>query len=162
MTDTKAEAVPSTEPRRVGRRWVLPALTGIAGLLLGVGIGAGVAVSATSGSNVAETATPTKAPESEVFASAVKTCGASRSDAVVNDHGESMTIDTQGEEDYRGISTDELFCIVQALGAPRAVVSHMEQTTSMDGRQEESWDGVTMSFSYHPDRGMDAVLELDD
>ena len=34
-------------------------------------------------------------------------------------------------------------------------------TTSIDGRQTESWDGITIEWSYHPDRGSDMVITLE-
>jgi hypothetical protein len=37
----------------------------------------------------------------------------------------------------------------------------MNQTTSLDGRQTETWDDITVSFSYHTDRGMGSVLTID-
>jgi hypothetical protein len=80
---------------------------------------------------------------------------------VISDEGHSLTIESKGEDDISGLDYEALFCIMDELGAPKAVTSHMEQTTSMDGRQTETWDDITISFSYHPDRGMDSVLTID-
>lgn len=52
-------------------------------------------------------------------------------------------------------------CVLNALEAPDGIVAQMERTTALDGRQSASWDGITASWSYHPDRGLDIVFSLD-
>lgn len=156
------QAAPPRAPLPV---WVLPVVTGVVGLVVGLVVG-GVAVGAAGAAqHDAEAAAATDAAEaakSTVFKDAVRGCGANQSYAVVGDEGRSLTIEHEGEEDYAGLSSTELWCIVEALDAPASVIAHMEQTTSMDGRQTESWDDIEISWSYHPDRGMDSVLTLTD
>ena len=43
---------------------------------------------------------------------------------------------------------------------PDAVVSQMDSTTSLQGRQTASWDGTDASWTYHPDNGLDLILTL--
>ncbi len=92
---------------------------------------------------------------------AVSLCAADKEFAVEGDHGLSLTIDNKGDEDYLGgLSTKAMMCIFDRLEAPTAVIAHMQQTTSMDGRQTEAWDNIEVSWSYHPDRGMDSVVTV--
>ncbi|NQX36237.1 hypothetical protein [Herbiconiux sp. VKM Ac-2851] len=155
-------------PVRRGRRWVVPALTGVIGLLVGVGVGVGASAGVAAvheSDEAAAVATASAAAEegkSRELLLAVNSCGANRSYAVVGDEGQSLTIESRGQDDSAGVDIDQLFCIMDALDAPSAVTSHMEQTTSMDGRQTEEWDDYEISFSYHPDRGMDSVITLND
>lgn len=80
----------------------------------------------------------------------------------VGDEGKTVSIDVWGEEDTTGASYAIQACIIAELDAPTRVIKHIEQTTAMDGRQTESWDGITIDWSYHPDRGSDMVITLDD
>lgn len=118
----------------------------------------GGAVGVIYGVNVAATTAAADA----VFADALEECGVpNNADAEVSDGGRTLTINVRGEEDFSGISYAEMECIERALNTPQSVISHIGQTTSMDGRQSESWDGITMSWSYHPDRGLDSVYTFD-
>lgn len=36
----------------------------------------------------------------------------------------------------------------------------MYQTNSSMGVQDAEWDGISISWTYHPDRGMDANFEI--
>ncbi len=92
---------------------------------------------------------------------AVQQCGRS-SGVNLGDEDRTLTLDVRGKDDSSGVSYDRYFCILGKLSAPSKVISHIEQTTSMDGRQSESWDGITIEWSYHPDRGSDSVITLDD
>lgn len=145
--------------------WVLPTVTGVAGLLVGLMIG-GIAVGTLGNAQrQLEAAASSRAAsegEAVMFRNAVRSCGANQSYAVVGDQGRSLTIEHQGEEDHAGISATDLWCIIETLDAPTSVISHMEQTTSLDGRQTETWDNIQISWSYHPDRGMDSILTLTD
>jgi hypothetical protein len=35
----------------------------------------------------------------------------------------------------------------------------MEQTRALDGRQQDTWGGYTASWSYHPDSGMELIVQ---
>ncbi len=95
-----------------------------------------------------------------ILQSAVKACGADKQYAVVSDGGMTLTVEHKGKDDFAGLAAKEMWCIVDALKAPSAVKSHMEQTTSMDGRQSASWGNIEVSWSYHPKRGMDSVYTV--
>ena len=48
------------------------------------------------------------------------------------------------------------------LGFSEALMEKMKQTSSIDGRQEESNDKYSVSWTYHPDRGLEVTYEIDD
>jgi len=166
--------LPAHTPKpTVSPRWVLPAATGAAGLVLGVVLGAVIGFGVFSANTAADEAqarddaAQARSALAAVFPEAVRTCDADEDFAVVSDGGLTLTIDGHGKDDFTydpfeatGLDATPMWCIVDALKAPTAVISHMEQTTSLDGRQTEAWDNIEVSWSYHPDRGMDSVWQI--
>ncbi|TGJ97544.1 hypothetical protein DLJ96_06230 [Actinotalea fermentans ATCC 43279 = JCM 9966 = DSM 3133] len=133
--------------------WVLPVVTGVIGLVVGAG---GMAAIGAGQDAAARTA------QSAVLADAVETCDLAGDPwFVVADEGSTLTFDNKGDDEITGGSFENLVCLLDALDAPSSVRSHMGQTTSLDGRQEASWDGVAIAWSYHPDRGMDGVVTVE-
>lgn len=161
---------PPTRSSFTSAKWFLPVATGVAGLLLGSVLGVGIvsAVHSAAESQAADTAdAAAKAAADDqqaraaVFSDAVEKCDAATSQAEVSDGGMTMTINNVGKKDGGyGLDATTMWCVIDALGAPSSATSHMEQTTSMDGRQTESWDDIEVSWSYHPDRGMDSVWKI--
>ena len=93
------------------------------------------------------------------FVSAAASCGLENNNSArVGDDGASLTLDMEGEEDFAKLTSDEVFCVLDALKVPDSVTALMEQTRALDGRQTADWDGVTAAWSYHPDNGMDVIL----
>ncbi|MDF2847135.1 MAG: hypothetical protein K0R97_1117 [Oerskovia sp.] len=157
---------PAVVSRSIGRpQWVLPAITGVLGLVVGVigTLGVTSAQEAADEQARADAAAAAKEAQQAVLQAAMSACGLDDGDPglQVGDEGRTLTVDHRGGDDSAGASSEELFCIVDALDTPSSVVSHMEQTTSMDGRQTESWDNITVSWSYHPDRGMDSIFTVE-
>lgn len=77
----------------------------------------------------------------------------------VADEGTSIVID--GPSDESAGLADAItgtFCVLKELEIPTYVTTQIENTTSLMGRQEASWDGIEASWSYHPDNGLDLVL----
>lgn len=154
--------VASSEPVKVpissvfdGRPWLLPTLTGVVGFIVGLVVfGSGLALV-----GLVQSA---DAPEPTVFSDALEECKLRESEsASIDDGGFTLTVESRGDEDSSGLGYEAIACILDALEAPTAVISHFEQTTAMDGRQTESWDSLTLSWSYHPDRGADYIVTLD-
>ena len=48
----------------------------------------------------------------------------------------------------------------EALGLPESVNNKMDKTRSMDGIQTESGDGFEVSWTYHPNKGMEVTYSL--
>lgn len=152
-------------PSRLTRPWLLPVATGAAGVLIGAGLVAGITALRADAEVRAEEAAAeeARAARAAVLPDAVEDCGVTGTEGiVVADEGRSLTFDMKGNDDYSGERITDLTCVFAALDMPSAVVSHMDQTTSMDGRQSESWGDLTVSWSYHPDRGLDGVLTVAD
>jgi len=78
----------------------------------------------------------------------------------LEDEGESITIQNppQGGDLSAPGTLVAIQCVLEETGAPASVTSELEQTTALMGRQETDWDGLEMSWSYHPDDGVSAVL----
>lgn len=77
----------------------------------------------------------------------------------LGDEGRSLTADHQGDEDAAGASLEELVCVLAMSDVPDSVIAQMEQTRALDGMQSAEWDGLTATWTYHPDNGMDLILE---
>lgn len=77
----------------------------------------------------------------------------------VADGGHTLVIDMRGQELGSGsLSATEVGCLLDALGTPAHVTSRMDSTRALDGMQDASWDGLTASWTYHPDDGLDIVI----
>ncbi|QUX31114.1 hypothetical protein KGD83_11840 [Nocardiopsis akebiae] len=95
------------------------------------------------------------------FEGAVEVCGLyNRPTASIGDEGRSLDLDNRGATDSAGISVAELHCVLDELEAPDSVVSQMEQTRALDGRQSAEWNGIQASWAYHPDTGLDVLLSV--
>lgn len=150
----ESETVPGA--RSASRGWIIPAVVaGAIGIVLGVGGTLGVQAATSSiGNAVAAGQKDTRLHDAPRECMAV-------TGITEGDDGKSLTIDAKGKEDLSGTPWDKQQCILEFLKAPSSVMSHIGQTTAMDGRQTESWDGITVEWSYHPDRGADMVIKLD-
>jgi len=49
--------------------------------------------------------------------------------------------------------------ILDRLDAPSAVLAKMHRTRALDGTQEHTWGDFTASWTYHPDDGLNVVIE---
>ena len=164
--------LPSSVPAVVagGQRWLIPVLAGVAGLVVGVAATAGVFLSVDAADARKADAAATAAAEAEAEAEAAKlailgdavdTCKvANATGFLLGDGGMTLTFDMKGKDQSTGAAMTDIACVLAELDVPTSVVSHMDQTTSMDGRQSESWENLEVSWSYHPDRGMDGVITV--
>ncbi|SDC39513.1 hypothetical protein SAMN05216410_1791 [Sanguibacter gelidistatuariae] len=82
----------------------------------------------------------------------------SSSGARLADAGSTLILDTQGEDDLTGMDYLDLYCVSAALDMPTSVMTQIEQTRAMDGRVSGTWDGLSASWSYHPDSGLDLMV----
>ena len=80
--------------------------------------------------------------------------------ATVDEDGSSLYMDGDGDESL-GVNVDYQVCVLQALDVPDSVVNRMSNTTSLMGVQTGSWDGIYASWTYHPNNGLDILLELE-
>ena len=121
---------------------------GTAGLLAGCG-GDATASGAPSTSS---------SPPEPRFWRVATDCGGN---AYVQDHGKSISFDTQGEEDSTyddAPSMDVVGCVLVGLDTPDYVLDHIDATRALDGMQTDEWNGVMGRWTYHPDDGLNLTL----
>lgn len=80
----------------------------------------------------------------------------------VSDDGLSMTVDTD-PLNISKYNSSEAFTFIQdvnaELGLPDSLYEKMLATRALDGRQTSDYDNVTVSWSYHPDNGLEVIYE---
>lgn len=92
-----------------------------------------------------------------VLEAASSACGAGSA----GDGGRSLVLDMAGEDAGTGSLTfTDVICVLDELETPEAVRTKMGQTTSLDGRVTDRWAGIEASWKYHPDNGLDVILEI--
>lgn len=75
------------------------------------------------------------------------------------DDDTTLLIDVGGEDYESGTDTyDGLVCVLSELDTPESVFARMEATRALDGVQTASWAGVSASWTYHPDNGLDLII----
>ena len=95
------------------------------------------------------------------FSSALSACDAvDASGLTLAEDVQSLTFDGKGDEDFFGGDYSDLLCIIGELKAPSTVAERMSRTSSLMGVQDADWDGISISWSYHPNNGLDASLEI--
>lgn len=134
--------------------WAPWVLGGGAGFVLGVVVGVVIAL---LGSVVVSAASAARVDPR--FADAIEECGGENVGMYLDDDGATLVLDVRGEDESSGASYLDYYCLESELGMPGRIASHVGQTTSLDGRQSDEWDGIRFSWSYHPDRGLDGVFE---
>ena len=77
---------------------------------------------------------------------------------VVGDEGQSISMQSKGAESS-GADYADVLCVLDALDVPDSVLSRIDATRALDGRQEGAWNDLTASWGYHPDNGLDIVID---
>jgi hypothetical protein len=77
----------------------------------------------------------------------------------IGDEGTTLLLDHKGEEDTTGLSFDQIACVMAELNVSDALAARIGSTRAMDGVQSGEWDGYTATWSYHPDTGLDMIVE---
>ncbi|SIT74172.1 hypothetical protein [Microbacterium sp. RU33B] len=153
--------LPVSEASRAPR-WILPAAAGVAGLVIGGLVASLITAAVVTASHEAAADAAVVAAEdarSTLFADAARTCGAGD----VLDDGRTFVVDVEGEDAGSGdVSLSKLDCLFARIGVPSSVQTKMYDTRALDGRQSADWDDVEVSWSYHPDDGLDIIFELVD
>ncbi|CAN2189287.1 hypothetical protein MCEMRE191_00486 [Candidatus Nanopelagicaceae bacterium] len=95
------------------------------------------------------------------FSDALVACDAvDASGIVLAEDSQSLTFDGKGDEDFFGGDYSDLVCIIDELKGPSTIEERMSRTNSLMGVQDADWDGIAISWSYHPNNGLDANLEI--
>lgn len=94
------------------------------------------------------------------IAAAIETCEVETNLWIsVGDSGDSLSMDSFGEE-TDGADFDDIFCMLDELDTPDSVIKRINSTRALDGRQNADWDGFSASWGYHPDNGLDIVIDV--
>jgi hypothetical protein len=72
----------------------------------------------------------------------------------LGDNGRTIIVDTRSEF----TSTAGVACVWGELKTPQSITAKVEATTAMMGEQTAESDGVSYSWSYHPDNGLNMVI----
>lgn len=78
------------------------------------------------------------------------------------DNEKTLVLNGVGSQDPAGMGPEYLGCFLSAVRAPERVLTAMEATRALDGRQHAEWDDISAEWSYHPDQGLDVVLYMKD
>lgn len=122
--------------KRRRRRWILATVVGIAALVV-----VGAIVTRDDGPTRMERA-------AEAVDSPYVDLG---------DDGHTLILDSEGE-DSAGADITDVYIVLAALDAPESVVAQMGSTRALDGTREATWDGMTATWTYHPDDGLDVII----
>jgi len=77
----------------------------------------------------------------------------------IADEGQSLLINGQGEDEITGANIFDTFCLLNEIELPDSVISRMDSTSSLSGQQEATWNDYTAYWTYHPDNGLDIIIE---
>lgn len=93
-----------------------------------------------------------------VLDEAVARCGVPTGSS---DGGRSLILDNRGSDAGSGALTwQQVECTLEELDVPESVLSRMLSTRALDGRQDAEWGGLRADWSYHPDNGLDVIIEV--
>ena len=121
------------------------------GLIVGVG---GTLTAASSGGGTGSLLAST------AIAAATETCDdVDNGWITVGDEGQSISMQSEGEESP-GAEYIDVLCVLDQLEVPDSVNTRIGSTRALDGRQTATWDDFDASWGYHPDSGLDIVVEL--
>ena len=131
----------------------------VLGLLLGVA-GTTVVTAAVNDAN-AKAAAEAEANKPRPLPEAINRCKLTgeKTSAKLGDEGRSLSLDSEGKEDYSGLSMTQVDCVLKALNMPDSISDQMDNTRALDGTQRDSWEGFSVSWNYHPNSGLNVILK---
>ncbi|HSP75242.1 MAG TPA: hypothetical protein VLO31_03390 [Cryobacterium sp.] len=77
----------------------------------------------------------------------------------VGDEGRSISMTSEGGESA-GADFEDLACVLVELDTPDSVFNRIDSTRALDGRQTGTWEDYSATWGYHPDSGLDIVIEM--
>lgn len=92
----------------------------------------------------------------EKISSAYNQC--SDSGTTLSSDKKSITVDASDQYDYS--SNADIVIIISALGLPDSLFDEMCATNALMGRQTETYGYYEVSWSFHPDNGLDAIFKF--
>ncbi|MGO2634635.1 MAG: hypothetical protein ACTII7_10220 [Galactobacter sp.] len=137
---------------------------GLIGLVVGAGVMGGIwGITSSHGADSSTNKTSAVDSAQERLAAAVEECGITTGDFASIEE-DSVTLDAVGKYDFTadGITYDDVTCLFEKTGARDSMMDKIGQTRALDGRQEDAWGGFKASWTYHPDDGLNLVIEIQD
>lgn len=88
---------------------------------------------------------------------AADSCSTENANLDTGDDGKSMhlTISMKSSAERLQAAT----CVLEQIDAPDAMVDKLIETRAIDGRQEDTWDDFSASWTYYPDDGLRIIIE---
>lgn len=96
----------------------------------------------------------------EAFRLDAQRCGIDSSSYERLDGGEAIQFIRVSKFD--GPSYETVWCFLEEQGAPKSLDVKIGQTRSLDGTREESWGDLLATWTYHPDAGLNILVERTD
>lgn len=158
-----AQALPAADRKPANRTLLIAGASFLLGAILGI---AGTAIT-TSVINDANTKTKASAEAAaQAAASKIRPLkeAAGGCDIIgepgtkLGDGDRSLSLDGQGEKDYSGLPMQKIDCVLNNIHVPDFIRAEMGKTRALDGTQRESWDNFSVSWTYHPDDGLNIGL----
>jgi hypothetical protein len=75
----------------------------------------------------------------------------------LGDDRHTLIIDSEGE-DSPGADLADVYIVLAALDVPDSVIAQMDSTRALDGTRDATWDGMTATWTYHPDDGLNVII----
>lgn len=72
--------------------------------------------------------------------------------------GMSITVDSKDEYDKKGVA--DIVTIATYLNLPDSLLNEMSNTNALMGKQSETYGNIQVSWSYHPDYGLDVIFKI--
>lgn len=82
--------------------------------------------------------------------------------ASLEDGGTTALLPGRGKDDSteeRAAAMVVQFCMIERLGTRESIVSRIESTRALDGVQSADADGLSYTWSYHPNSGLNLIIE---
>jgi hypothetical protein len=80
------------------------------------------------------------------------------SDVRIDSDGAELRINNKGERDNSGIPLEAVWCLLEELDTPERIIDRMVTTSAGDGEQEDAWGGYSVTWTFHPHRGLDVFV----
>ena len=77
---------------------------------------------------------------------------------------QTLYLDGLGQDEFKGstpvVTAKEIYCVLGALEAPEAIVKRIGNTNFQMGLVEDDFNGIYLSWTYHPDNGLDVYFKI--
>lgn len=73
---------------------------------------------------------------------------------------DNLSISVDSKNKYDTDSLNDIKTIIYTLDLPDSLYDSMSQTTALMGRQKETYGNYEVSWSYHPDNGLDVIFRI--